>query len=123
MIENALNPQTLPSQAPNPRWGHQETKAHREVRTVRLDEQNLKAARPSLSCILSVPVNLKVSKALGKTLKFRAITLVTTLGITWLLTGNPVTSLGVTALQQSTNTAVYYFFEQSEKAKALGAGN
>ncbi len=57
------------------------------------------------------------NNVLGKTLKFRAVTLVTTLGITWLLTGNPVTSVGLTVLQQSTNTAVYYFFEKNEHKK------
>jgi len=55
---------------------------------------------------------------LGKTLKFRAVTLVTTLGITWLLTGNPVTSVGITAIQQGTNTMVYYYFEKREKQRA-----
>ena len=55
------------------------------------------------------------NRALSKTLKFRAVTLVTTLAITWLLTGNAVTSVGLTVIQQGTNTAVYYFFEKNEK--------
>ncbi len=63
------------------------------------------------------PLGIKIkNRALGKTLKFRAVTLVTTLGITWLLTGNPITSISLTAIQQSTNTAVYYFFENREKS-------
>ncbi len=61
----------------------------------------------------------KIGKALGKTLKFRAVTLLTTLSLTWLLTGNPVTSIGLTVLQQGTNTAVYYFFEKNEKKTAF----
>ena len=60
----------------------------------------------------------KLGKAMSKTLQFRAVTLFTTLGITWLLTGNPVTSVGLTVIQQSTNTAVYYFFEKNEKKRA-----
>ncbi|HLC93151.1 MAG TPA: DUF2061 domain-containing protein [archaeon] len=56
--------------------------------------------------------------ALNKTLRFRAVTLVTTLGLTWLVTGNPVASIGLTVLQQSTNTAVYYFFEKNYKKRA-----
>ena len=59
-------------------------------------------------------------KALSKTLKFRAVTLVTTLGITWLLTGNPVTSVGLTVLQQGTNTAVYYLFEKNDSKRRTG---
>ncbi|MEI7961083.1 MAG: DUF2061 domain-containing protein [archaeon] len=63
------------------------------------------------------PANALKNKALKKTLKFRAVTLFTTLGITWILTGSPVASLSITAIQQSTNTAVYYFFEQKNKQK------
>jgi len=59
-----------------------------------------------------------ITKTLGKTIKFRAVTLFTTLAITWLLTGNPVTSIGLTVLQQSTNTAVYYFFEKNDNTAA-----
>ena len=103
MPENSMNPKR---HAPTPRWKHGPEKA-----------------QGNFYGILQVPQGIRLSRALGKTLKFRAVTLVTTLGITWLLTGNPVTSIGVTALQQGTNTAVYYFFEQNEKARHLGAGN
>ena len=82
---------------------------------VQLHEQNIRA-QSGFSGLASVGGRLKVDKAIGKTLKFRAVTLFTTLGITWLLTGNAMASIGLTALQQSANTAVYYFFEKSERA-------
>jgi len=58
-----------------------------------------------------------INPSVMKTIKFRAVTLLTTLGITWVITGSPIASLGVTVVQQSTNTMVYYFFEQNEKQK------
>ncbi len=67
--------------------------------------------------LLSNITSFRLTPAVTKTLKFRAVTLLTTLGITWVVTGSPIASLSVTAIQQSTNTMVYYFFEQNEKSK------
>jgi uncharacterized membrane protein len=67
--------------------------------------------------------SFRLTPAVTKTLKFRAVTLLTTLGITWVVTGSPIASLSVTAIQQSTNTMVYYFFEQNEKSKREGKGS
>jgi uncharacterized membrane protein len=52
--------------------------------------------------------------ALKKTIKFRIVALISTLGITYLFTGNAYTSLGLTAVQQSVNTGLYYFMEVKE---------
>lgn len=54
---------------------------------------------------------------LKKTLKFRCITLLTTLGLTYLFTGNYVTSIGLTCVQQGVNTGLYYFIEKKELLK------
>ena len=40
--------------------------------------------------------------------------LISTLGITYLFTGNAYTSIGLTAVQQSVNTGIYYLMEVKE---------
>ncbi len=88
--------------------------------TAQAQDARLDPAKPNFAYekdILSNITSFRLTPAVTKTLKFRAVTLLTTLGITWVVTGSPVASLSVTAIQQSTNTMVYYFFEQNEKSK------
>jgi len=54
-------------------------------------------------------------KVFRKTLTFRFITLTTTLALTYMFTGNVVTSVGLTTVQQGLNTGIYYFFEKNYK--------
>jgi Predicted membrane protein (DUF2061) len=56
-------------------------------------------------------------KTFWKTIKLRALLLVSTLGITWLVTGNPTTSVTVTAIQQTTNFGIQYWWEKNELSK------
>lgn len=56
-------------------------------------------------------------KVFRKTLTFRFITLTTTLALTYMFTGNVVTSVGLTTVQQGLNTGIYYFFEKNYKDK------
>ena len=58
-------------------------------------------------------------KTLKKTIKFRIVALISTLSITYLFTGNYYTSIGLTAVQQSVNTGLYYFMEKNYNEKQV----
>ena len=113
----------LPNTPTSPRPAHARWKSS-SVLTQTVQKPSISSFVPAFQpqSRLKVPsVSKMANPTLSKALKFRTVTLVTTLGLTWLFTGNAATSVGLTLLQQSTNTAVYYFFEKNYQPKSKAA--
>jgi len=58
---------------------------------------------------------VKSDKSLWKAIRLRFFTICAAFSVMWVITGSPVTSVGLTAAQQSVSFGVHYLFEKNEE--------
>jgi len=58
---------------------------------------------------------LEKNPSLWKAIRLRFLTICAAFSVMWAITGSPVTSVGLTAAQQSVSFGVHYLFEENEK--------
>ena len=57
---------------------------------------------------------IKKNKSLWYAIRLRFYTIISTFTVLWFITGNPVTSIGATTVQQSVSFGVSYWFDSKE---------
>lgn len=67
----------------------------------------------------TIIAKIKQDKSLWKAVRLRFYTILTALGTMYVITGNPITSVGLTAAQQTVSFGIHYVFEEQERKNKL----